>query len=60
MKEINRQRQAIRDYRRTKEIYTQFKESGWSAKFYQEHRAEIEAHKKHKLSTSFTTANCRR
>ena len=46
MKEINRQRQAIRDYRRTKEIYTQFKESGWSAKFYQEHRAEIEAHKK--------------
>ena len=46
MKEINRQRQAIRDYRRTKEIYTQFKESGWSAKFYQEHHAEIEAHKK--------------
>lgn len=45
MKEINRQRQAIRDYRRTKEIYTQFRESGWSAKFYQEHRAEIEAHK---------------
>ena len=46
MKEINCQRQAIRDYRRTKEIYTQFRESGWSAKFYQEHRAEIEAHKK--------------
>lgn len=45
MKEINRQRQAIRDYRRTKETYTQFSESGWSAKFYQEHRAEIEAHK---------------
>ena len=46
MKEINRQRQAIRDYRRTKEIYTQFRKSGWSAKFYQEHRTEIEAHKK--------------
>lgn len=46
MKEINRQRQAIRDYRRTKAIYAQFRESGWSAKFYQEHRAEIEAHKK--------------
>ena len=46
MKEINCQLQAIRDYRRTKEIYTQFRESGWSAKFYQEHRAEIEAHKK--------------
>ena len=29
-----------------KSLYTQFKESGWSAKFYQEHRAEIEAHKK--------------
>lgn len=36
----------IRDYRRTKAIYNQFRESGWSAKFYQEHRAEIEAHKK--------------
>lgn len=46
MKEINCQRQAIRDYRRTKAIYNQFRESGWSAKFYQEHRAEIEAHKK--------------
>lgn len=45
MKEINRQRQAIRDYRRTKAIYAQFRESGWSTKFYQEHRTEIEAHK---------------
>ena len=45
MKEINRQRQAIRDYSRTKEVYTQYRESGWSVKFYQEHREEIEAHK---------------
>ena len=45
MKEINRQRQAIRDYSRTKEIYTQYRESGWSVKFYQEHRQEIEDHK---------------
>ena len=45
MKEINRQRHAIRDYSRTKEIYTQYRESGWSVKFYQEHRQEIEDHK---------------
>ena len=45
MKEINRQRQAIRDYGRTKEVYTQFRESGWSTAFYQEHQEEIEAHK---------------
>jgi hypothetical protein len=45
MKEINRQRQAIRDYGRTKEVYTQYRESGWSVKFYQEHRQEIEDHR---------------
>ena len=46
MKEINRQRQAIRDYSRTKDVYTQYRESGWSSRFYQEHRQEIEDHKK--------------
>lgn len=46
MKEINTLRKAIRDYRRTKDIYTQYRESGWSARFYNEHRSEIEAHKK--------------
>ena len=45
MKEINRQRQAIRDYSRTKEVYTQYRKSNWSVKFYQEHRQEIEDHK---------------
>ena len=45
MKEINRQRLAIRDYSRTKEVYTQYRESGWSVKFYQEHRQEIEDHR---------------
>ena len=45
MKEINRLRQAIRDYSRTKDVYTQYRESGWSSKFYSEHRQEIEAHK---------------
>ena len=45
MKEINRQREAIRNYSRTKEVYVQYRESGWSPKFYQEHRVEIENHK---------------
>ena len=45
MKEINRQRQTIRDYSRTKEVYTRYRESGWSVKFYQEQRQEIEDHK---------------
>lgn len=45
MKEINRQRQTIRDYSRTKEVYTQYRESGWSVKFYQEQRQEIEDHR---------------
>ncbi len=46
MNEISRQRQAIRDYRRTKEVYVQYRESGWSAEFYENHREEIETHKK--------------
>lgn len=46
MKEINCQRKAIRDYSRTKDVYTHYRESGWSSKFYQEHRQEIEDHKK--------------
>ena len=45
MKEINRLRKAIRDYRRTKEVYIHYKESGWSPKFYNEHRQEIEIHR---------------
>ena len=45
MKEINRQRQAIRNYSRTKKVYTRYRESGWSVKFYQEHRQEIEDHR---------------
>ena len=45
MKEINRQRQAIRNHSRTKEVYTRYRESGWSVKFYQEQRQEIEDHR---------------
>ena len=46
MKKINELRQAIRDYRRTEDVYAQYKASGWSPKFYNEHRKDIEAHKK--------------
>ena len=45
MKQINQQRKTIRDYRRTKDVYVQYRESGWSEAFYQEHRKEIDAHK---------------
>lgn len=45
MKQINQQRKAIRDYRRTKDIYVQYRDSGWSETFYQEHREEIDTHK---------------
>ena len=46
MDEIKEQRKAITSYRRTKALYTQYKESGWSPAFYREHAKEIEAHKK--------------
>ena len=46
MKSISEQRQAIRDYSRTKEVYVQYRESGWSPEFYADHREEIEKHKK--------------
>ena len=45
MKEINGMRKAIRDYNRTKDIYAQYRESGWSPQFYHDHRREIETHK---------------
>ena len=51
MTEIRNQRKAILSYRKTKDIYTQYWESGWSPTFYREHKAEIETHKKHRPST---------
>ena len=53
MKEINRRRQAIRDYSRTKEVYTQYRESNWSVNFYLEHRQEIEDHRNAQAVYSF-------
>lgn len=45
MEEISRQKKAILIYRRMKEVYAKFRESGWSPAFYREHKADIEAHK---------------
>ena len=45
MQEISKQKKAILIYRRTKDVYTQYRESGWSPAFYREHKADIEAHK---------------
>lgn len=46
MNEIREQKKAITTYRRTKDIYTQYRKSNWSQAFYNEHAKEIEAHKK--------------
>ena len=45
MKELGVQKTAILNYRRTKEIYTQYQESGWSQDFYLAHKDEIDKHK---------------
>ena len=45
MKELGVQKTAILNYRRTKEIYTQYQESGWSQDFYLAHKEEIDKHK---------------
>lgn len=45
MKEISEQKKAILTYRRTKSVYAQYRESGWSPAFYNAHAKEIEAHK---------------
>ena len=46
MREISEQKKAITTYRRTKDVYTQYQESGWSQAFFNEHSKEIEAHKR--------------
>lgn len=45
MQEISAQRKAIWVYRRTRDVYTKYKESGWSPAFYRENKEAIEAHK---------------
>lgn len=60
MKEINRQRQAIRDYRRTKENTLSLKNPAGQQNSIRSIAQKSKHTKKHKLSTSFMTANCRR
>lgn len=45
MEEISRQKKAILAYKRTKDVYAKYRESGWLPTFYREHKADIEAHK---------------
>lgn len=44
MKEIGALKKAIIDYVKTKDVYTQWKASGWSADFQEAHRQEILLH----------------
>jgi len=44
-KEITELQKYIGQYGKTKDVYAQYKASGWSAKFFEEHRAEITLHK---------------
>lgn len=43
--EITELKKHIINYSKTKEIYTQYRQSGYSKKFYEEHREEITLHK---------------
>jgi len=43
--EISELQKQISNYSRTKEIYAQYKKSGWNKKFYAEHKSEIILHK---------------
>jgi hypothetical protein len=44
-KEIAELQKYIGQYGKTKDVYAKYKASGWSAKFFEEHRAEITLHK---------------
>lgn len=45
MSEIQKIKKAIIDYSKTREVYSNYRMSGYSKKFFEEHRAEIEIHK---------------
>ncbi len=44
MNELISQRKVITDYRRTRDIYVQYHDSGWSKAFYNEHKEQIDIH----------------
>ena len=45
MAEITELQKYIGQYGKTRDVYTQYKKSGWSEKFYEEHRADITLHR---------------
>lgn len=45
LKEIDSLRDTIKDYSRTKETYQQYRQSGYSRKFFEEHKDDIMTHK---------------
>ena len=50
--EITELKKHIINYSKTKEIYTQYRQSGYSKKFFEEHREEITLHKAAKVAFS--------
>ena len=45
LKKISEQKKVIKDYSSTKEIYQQYRQSGYNRKFFEEHKEEIMTHK---------------
>lgn len=45
LKEIGALKKHIIDYSKTRDVYTAYRKAGYSKRFYEEHRAEIEIHK---------------
>ena len=45
MSEIAELQKNIGTYGKTRDVYAEYKKSGWNAKFFEEHRAEITLHK---------------
>ena len=43
--EISELQKYIGQYGKTRDVYAQYKKSGWSEKFYEEHRADITLHR---------------
>ena len=45
MVEVQALQQHIKNYRNTRQIYIEYRKSGYSKKFFEEHRQEITIHK---------------
>ena len=55
MVEVQALQQHIKNYRNTRQIYIEYRKSGYSKKFFEEHRQEITIHKAAKQALM----NCR-